>query len=90
MKYFLIIGGTGVMGTSAIQATREYFGKNIVIIANWFGKEIPGFQIKDVDHTVFGDINDPNCRKQIKSFDISKIKRVWSCRFGSFFVWFYW
>jgi len=69
MKYFLVIGGTGVMGTSAIQAIREYFGKNIVIIANWFGKEIPGFQIKDVDHTVFGDINDPNCRKQIKSFN---------------------
>lgn len=72
MKYFLVIGGTGVMGTSAIQATREYFGQDIVIVANWYGKEIPGFQINGVNHTLFGDINDPLCRKQIKSFNNGK------------------
>ena len=69
MKFFLIIGGTGVMGTSAIRAIREHFDQSIVIIANWYGKEIPGFQIEDVDHTIFGDINSPSCRKQIKSFN---------------------
>ena len=35
MKYFLVVGGTGVMGTSAIEAVREYFGHDIVIIANF-------------------------------------------------------
>ena len=72
MKYFLVIGGTGVMGTSAIQATREHFGQSIVIVANWYGKEIQGFQIEGVNHTLFGDINDPVCRKQIKSFNNGK------------------
>ena len=69
MKFFLIIGGTGVMGTSAIKAIRQHFDESITIIANWFGKKIPGLQIEDADHTVFGDINDPNCRKQIQSFN---------------------
>ena len=72
MKFFLIIGGTGVMGTSAIRAIREHFDQSIVIIANWYGKEIPGFQIEDVDHTIFGDINNPSCRKQIKLFNNGK------------------
>jgi hypothetical protein len=69
MKYFLIIGGTGVMGTSAIQAIREYFDKNIVIIANWYGKEIPGFKIEGADHTIFGDINNSQCRENIKAYN---------------------
>ena len=69
MKYFLIIGGTGVMGTSAIKAIRKHFGRNVVIIANWYGKEIPGFHISDADHTIFGDINNPSCRKQIEVFN---------------------
>ena len=69
MKYFLIIGGTGVMGTSAIQAIREHFDKNIVIIANWYGKEIPEFQIEGADHTIFGDINNPQCREKIKAYN---------------------
>ena len=72
MKYFLVVGGTGVMGTSAIQAVREHFGQDIFVIANWYGKEIPGFQIENADHTVFGDINDPACRKEIKSFNNGK------------------
>ena len=69
MKYFLIIGGTGVMGTSAIQAIREHFDKNIVIIANWYGKEISEFKIEGADHTIFGDINNSQCREKIKSFN---------------------
>ena len=69
MKYFLIIGGTGVMGTSAIQAIREHFDKNIVIIANWYGKEIPEFQIEGADHTIFGDINNSQCREKIKTYN---------------------
>jgi hypothetical protein len=69
MKYFLIIGGTGVMGTSAIQAIREHFDKNIIIIANWYGKEISEFKIEGADHTIFGDINNSQCREKIKSFN---------------------
>ena len=69
---FLIIGGTGVMGTSAIKAIREHFDKNTVIIANWFGKETDEFQIEGADHTIFGDINNPSCRDQIKSFNNAK------------------
>ena len=69
MKYFLVIGGTGVMGTSAIQAIRDHFGQDIVIVATWYGKEIPNFQIDGVNHTLFGDINDPACREKIKSFN---------------------
>ena len=72
MKFFLIIGGTGVMGTSAIRAIREYFDQSIVIIANWYGKEVPGFQIKNANHTLFGDINDPNLRKQLKYYNNGK------------------
>jgi hypothetical protein len=74
MKYFLIIGGTGVMGTSAIQAIREHFDKNIVIIANWYGKEIPEFQIEGADHTIFGDINNSECREKIKAYNNGKFE----------------
>ncbi|HAK38147.1 MAG: hypothetical protein QGG38_04265 [Nitrospinaceae bacterium] len=72
MKHFLVIGGTGVMGTSAIQAVHEHFGKDVVIVANWYGKEIPDFKIEGADHTIFGDINDPACREQIKSHNDGK------------------
>ena len=72
MKFFLIIGGTGVMGTSAIKAIREHFDQNIQIIANWYGKEIPGFKVEDADHTIFGDINDPGCREEIKQYNNGK------------------
>ena len=74
MKYFLIIGGTGVMGTSAIQAIREHFDKNIVIIANWYGKEIPEFQIEGAGHTIFGDINNSQCREKIKAYNNGKFE----------------
>ena len=69
---FLIFGGTGVMGTSAIKAIREHFDQKSVIIANWFGKETDEFQIEGADHTIFGDINNPSCRNEIKSFNNSK------------------
>ncbi|GJL78290.1 MAG: hypothetical protein NPINA01_12790 [Nitrospinaceae bacterium] len=72
MGSFLVIGATGVMGTSAIQAIRKVHGKDAVIVGNWYGKEIPGFQIDDVDHTLFGDINDPQCIKSIKSVTAGK------------------
>ena len=34
MGKFLVIGGTGVMGTAAIQAVRKVYGKDAKIIAN--------------------------------------------------------
>ena len=76
MKFFLIIGGTGVMGTSAIRAIHKHFDQNIMIIANWYGKEIPEFQIEGANHTIFGDINNSNCREQIKSFNNGKFDYI--------------
>lgn len=67
MGVFLVIGGTGVMGTAAIEAVRNTYGDEAKIIANWFGKEEPGFKIKGADETVFGDITDPGLLDQIKS-----------------------
>ncbi len=72
MGKFLVIGGTGVMGTAAIQAVRKIHGKNAKIIANWYGKEIPGFKVDDADHTIFGDINDQKCIDAIKAIDSDK------------------
>ena len=72
MEYFLVIGGTGVMGTAAIQAVRTHFGKDAIIVANWYGKEVSGFKIEGADHTLFGDINDQACREQIKSINNGK------------------
>lgn len=67
MGNFLVIGGTGVMGTAAIQAVRKAYGKSAFIAANWYGKEIPGFKVDGADHTVFGDVTDPECVASIKS-----------------------
>jgi len=67
MGNFLVVGATGVMGTAAIQAVRKVYGKDAVIVGNWYGKEIPGFEVDDVDHTIFGDINDPQCIDAIKA-----------------------
>ena len=69
MNNFLVIGGTGVMGTAAIKAIREKFGDNANIMANWYGKEEPGFNIEGVNETLFGDINDPQVLEKIKAFD---------------------
>lgn len=69
MGYFLVIGGTGVMGSAAIQSIRDEFGSNAVIVANWFGKEIPGFKVEQANHTIFGDITDHQCIAQIKAIN---------------------
>ena len=69
MSNFLVIGGTGVMGTAAIKAIRKKFGNTSKILANWYGKEEPGFTISDADETLFGDINDPGVLEKIKAFD---------------------
>jgi hypothetical protein len=69
MNNFLVIGGTGVMGTAAIKAIREKFGDTANILANWYGKEEPGFSIEGADETLFGDINDPQVLEKIKAFE---------------------
>ena len=68
MSNYLVIGGTGVMGTAAIKAIREKFGSTANILANWYGKEEPGFNIEGADETLFGDINDPQVLDKIKAF----------------------
>lgn len=69
MGFFLVIGGSGVMGTAAVQAVRATYGKSAVIVANWYGKEDPDFKIENADHTIFGDIAAPECLATIKSFN---------------------
>ena len=67
MNNFLVIGGTGVMGTAAIKAIHEKFGDTANILANWYGKEVPGLSIEGADETLFGDINDPQVLEKIKA-----------------------
>ena len=69
MSNFLVIGGTGVMGTAAIKAVREKFGAAANILANWYGKEDTGISIEGANETLFGDINDPQVLENIKSFN---------------------
>jgi len=69
MSNFLVIGGTGVMGTAAIKAIREKFRSTANILANWYGKEEPGFTIAGADETLFGDINDQQVLDKIKTYD---------------------
>jgi len=67
MINFLVIGGSGVMGQAAIKAIRTRFGSDANIIANWYGKEEPGFEIEGASKTIFGDISDPNCIHEISA-----------------------
>ncbi len=67
MGSYLIIGGSGVMGSAAIKAVKEKFGEETVIIANWYGKEDPDFKIEGANHTVFGDITSDSCIEEIKN-----------------------
>ena len=67
MKNFLVIGGSGVMGTAAIQAAREFYGKDVFIIASWFGKEDLNYMVPEADYTIFGDISHTECLDKIKS-----------------------
>jgi hypothetical protein len=69
MSNYLVIGGTGVMGTAAIKAIREKFSSTANILANWYGKEETGFTIEGADETLFGDINDPQVIDKIKAYD---------------------
>ena len=69
MSNYLVIGGTGVMGTAAIKAIREKFGSTANILANWYGKEEPCFTIEGADETLFGDINDPQVIDKVKAYD---------------------
>ncbi|PIQ96240.1 MAG: hypothetical protein COV67_10570 [Nitrospinae bacterium CG11_big_fil_rev_8_21_14_0_20_56_8] len=72
MGNFLVIGGTGVMGSAAIQAVREHFGNQSRILANWYGKESPGFEVEGADESLFGDITDPACIEKIRAFSGGK------------------
>jgi hypothetical protein len=69
MSNYLVIGGTGVMGTAAIKAIRKKFGSTANILANWYGKEEPGFTIEGADETLFGDINDPQVIDKVKAYE---------------------
>jgi len=72
MKHFLVIGGTGVMGTAAIQAIRTHYGNDAFILANWYGKEVPGLTIEGANKTLFGDITDPKCLEEIAAVNGGK------------------
>lgn len=67
MGNFLVVGGSGVMGTAAIKAVREVFGEDANIVANWYGKEDTGLKIEGANHTLFGDVTDPQCLADIKA-----------------------
>ena len=67
MGNFLVIGGSGVMGTAAIQAVREVFGEEANVVANWYGREDTGLKIEHANHTLFGDVTDPKCLEAIRS-----------------------
>lgn len=69
MSKFLVIGGSGVMGTAAIQAIRTVHGSEADIVANWFGREDTGLKIENADHTIFGDITHAECLEKIKGID---------------------
>ena len=66
MGNFLVIGGSGVMGSAAIKAVRQVYGNDANIIANWYGKEDTGISIEGADCTLFGDIADPKCLGDIR------------------------
>ncbi|MCG8553741.1 MAG: hypothetical protein MJD61_00410, partial [Proteobacteria bacterium] len=59
MANFLVIGGSGVMGTAAIQAVRKFFGKEANIVANWYGKEDTGLKISAIQ------AHGPICRPDV-------------------------
>ena len=74
MGNFLVIGGSGVMGTAAINAVRKTFGSDAKIIANWYAKEDTGLKIENADHTVFGDITNPKVIEKLKALGNGKFE----------------
>ncbi len=67
MATCVIVGGSGVMGTAALQAFREHFGNDAKIIANWFAKKPTGEPIEGADVTIFGDITSEDCLAEIEN-----------------------
>ena len=67
MGNYLVVGGSGVMGSAAINAIRKKFGEKATIIANWHGKEDINLKIEGANHTIFGDITSDSCIQDIKN-----------------------
>ncbi len=67
MTTCVIVGGSGVMGTAALQAFREHFGSEAKIVANWFAKAPSDEPIEGADVTIFGDITSEDCLAKIES-----------------------
>lgn len=65
MNKFLVIGGTGVAGTAAINAVRKHFGAEADVTAVWYGRKQEDIKIEGVDRVVFGDITNNNVFDQI-------------------------
>lgn len=55
---FLVIGGTGVAGSAAIEAVRRHFAADSDITALWYAKQRADMQINGANRAVFGDITD--------------------------------
>jgi hypothetical protein len=67
MKTILVIGGTGVAGTTAIQASRERFGAEARVTAVWFARKEEPIAIEGADSVLFGDVTDPAMIERIRS-----------------------
>lgn len=63
----LVIGATGVAGSSGIAAARQVFGAAVEITGVWYGKPDPDFAVAGADHTLFGDISDPALHDRISA-----------------------
>lgn len=67
MTQIVVIGGTGVAGTAAIRASREFFAERARITAVWFGRKEEALAIEGADTVIFGDVTDPECRARIRA-----------------------
>lgn len=67
MTTCVIVGGSGVMGTAALQSFREHFGSEAKIIANWYAKVPSDELIEGADVTIFGDITSEDCLSKIEA-----------------------
>ncbi|MFN0149225.1 MAG: hypothetical protein ACKVU1_00770 [bacterium] len=67
MKQIVVIGGTGVAGTAAIRASREFLAERARITAVWFGRKEESIAIEGADEVIFGDVTDPECRAKIRT-----------------------
>jgi len=63
----VVIGGTGVAGTAAIRASREFFAERARITAVWFGRKEESIAIEGADSVIFGDVTDAACRARIRA-----------------------